>query len=169
MLVGSKKENKKKRKVKKKSYTEEKILHAIKAVENGAPVKKTAAVYGIPASTLFRKVKNPDEVKKKSGPPTVLPLKVELDIAHWIILRAQTGAPVSKAELLDGVAKYVKELNLKTPFTNGRPNKHWYQGFRKRHPKVTLRKPQKLSYTRANITREDLQEWFADTQEYLRS
>lgn len=78
------------------------------------------------------------------------------------------GDPVSKAELLDRVKIYVDFLKLKTPFVNNRPNKHWFQAFRKRHPKLSIRKPQKLSQNRANVSVEELQDWFKEIEEYLK-
>ncbi|XP_046593914.1 uncharacterized protein LOC124294094 [Neodiprion lecontei] len=79
------------------------------------------------------------------------------------------GAPVTKTELLDCVQRYVQTMEIKTPFTDNRPSRHWYEGFRKRHPELSIRKPQHLSTSRAAVNREELQEWFKDSGKYLES
>ncbi|CAG5096797.1 Protein of unknown function [Cotesia congregata] len=48
-------------------------------------------------------------------------------------------------------------------------SRHWYEGFRKRHPELSIRKPQHLSISRAAVNREELQEWFKDSGKYLES
>lgn len=79
------------------------------------------------------------------------------------------GAPVTKTELLDCVQRYVQTMEIKTPFTDNRPSRHWYEGFRKRHPELSIMKPQHLSTSRAAVDREELQEWFKDSGKYLES
>ncbi|XP_043474039.1 MFS-type transporter clz9-like [Leptopilina heterotoma] len=76
--------------------------------------------------------------------------------------------PATKTELLDSVQNYVTLLKKKTPFADNRPSRHWYESFRKRHPQLTLRKPQNLSTSRAAVSKEDLQEWFEEQEKYLR-
>lgn len=91
----------------------------------------------------------------------------EDSIAKWVLHRAKIGAPVTKSELLDNVQKYVKTIEKETPFTDNRPSRHWWERFRKRHPELSIRKPQQLSASRAAVTQQDLQDWFKNNQEYL--
>lgn len=158
----------KKVKEKRKNYSAENLNNALDAVHKGVSLRKASMVFKIPLATLSRKYKNPDAVYKKPGPECVLGDDIEKDIAKWILLRAQVGDPVSKAELLDAVQAYVKSSGMKTPFKDGRPNKHWYKSFRKRHPKVAKRKPQKLSHARANVTQEELKQWFAEIDQHMK-
>ncbi|XP_068992239.1 tigger transposable element-derived protein 1-like [Neodiprion pinetum] len=129
-----------------------------------------AAAYGVPVATLARK-KNvgPEKAKNKTGPDTVLSPNEEDNIVQWVLYRASMGAPVTKTELLDCVQRYVQTMEIKTPFTDNRPSRHWYEGFRKRHPELSIRKPQHLSTSRAAVNREELQEWFKDSGKYLES
>lgn len=60
----------------------------------------------------------------------------------------------------------VLNLNLENPFKNAIPSRHWYEGFRKRHPEISSKKVQNLSKVRAQVTAEDLKQWFADVQKY---
>ncbi|XP_074096538.1 uncharacterized protein LOC141525801 isoform X2 [Cotesia typhae] len=61
----------------------------------------------------------------------------------------------------------MSKVKKKTPFKDDRPSRYWYENFRRRHPELSIRKPQKLSMTRAAVTQEDLQDWFANNKIYL--
>ncbi|XP_074107710.1 uncharacterized protein LOC141532976 [Cotesia typhae] len=127
-------------------------------------LRKAAVAFGVPVATLGRKKNlDPGETKSKTGPGTVLSDDKEKQIVTWILHRAEIGAPVTKSELLDNIQKYVK----KTLFKDDRPSRHWYENFRRTHPELSIRKPQKLSMTRAAVTQEDLQDWFANNKIYL--
>ena len=52
-------------------------------------------------------------------------------------------------------------------YIDDRPSRHWYQAFHKRHPQLYIRKTQHLRLSRALVTREDLEEWFQEQDEYL--
>lgn len=158
-----------KKKIKRLNYCPESMKNALKTMqESGLSVRKAAAAYGVPASTLHRKKHlDPERQRKKSGTGTVIPLKEEDDIVNWVLYRSQVGAPVSKSELFDCVQKLVETMKIKTPFTNDRPSRHWYEGFKKRHPNLCIRRPQHLSCSRATVTREELQEWFREIGKYL--
>ncbi|GBP22503.1 hypothetical protein EVAR_78681_1 [Eumeta japonica] len=91
----------------------------------------------------------------------------EQKIVDWILFRAQRGLPVTKTELLDSVEQYVKLLKKETPFIDNRPSRHWYEGFRKRHPQLAIRKPQNLTHSRAAVTNDDLKDWFEEQGKYL--
>ncbi|CAH2101998.1 unnamed protein product [Euphydryas editha] len=161
--------NSKKKKIKRLNYNQDNVKKALKAVkETGISLRKAAAAFGIPVATLARKNNlDPEKTKSKTGPGTVLSNDEEDSIAKWVLHRAEIGAPVTKSELLDNVQKYVKTIEKKTPFTDDRPSRHWWESFRKRHPELSIRKPQQLSATRAAVTQQDLQDWFKNNQEYL--
>ena len=158
---------KSKKKVKKKNYSPESLANALKALDTGISIRKAAAAYGIPPATLGRQKRYPGKFKKKSGPGTVLSKNFEEEIVNWILYKAERGQPVSKTELLDSIQYYVKIKGVETPFVDNRPGRHWFEGFRKRHPSLSIRKPQHLSVSRASVTQEDLQGWFEEVKEYL--
>ncbi|XP_066590532.1 uncharacterized protein [Prorops nasuta] len=165
--TGSKR-NVSKKKVKRIQYAPEDLKKAVLDVEKGMSYRKTSNKYGVPVTSIHRAMKNQDQASKKSGPPTVLSPNEESDIVQWILYRAERGYPISKTELLDAVRKYVTLLDKKTPFTNRRPGRRWYESFRKRHNNISLRTPQHLTLTRASVTEEDLRDWFREIEEYLR-
>ncbi|XP_014217058.1 tigger transposable element-derived protein 6-like, partial [Copidosoma floridanum] len=57
---------------------------------------------------------------------------------------AERGYPVTKTKLLDSVKACLDLLGEETIFINNSPSRHWYEAFRKRHPQLSIRKPQQL-------------------------
>lgn len=90
------------------------------------------------------------------GPPTILSFEEEAELVRWIITVSQPGFPITRTQLLKSVQQLIKKLNRQTPFKNGRPGSHWYAGLTRRHPELTERVAQNLSYCRSWITEEHL-------------
>lgn len=131
-------------------------------------MRQAAKTFDIPRTTLARKISFPEKINFTSGPPTVLSKKVEDEIVSCIIYRAERGNPITKEELLDSVQQYVKSIKLKTCFTDDRPGRHWMEGFFRRHPHLTIRMAQNLIKARADVTEEDIREWFAEVEAFLK-
>ena len=79
--------------------------------------------------------------------------------------RQKLGHGATKDELMTFAQFYVISLKRNTEFTNDRPGRHWFEGFRKRHPSIFLRKHQKLSDERDAVTKRDLKEWDDEQKE----
>jgi hypothetical protein len=62
------------------------------------------------------------------------------------------GFPRKKKDVFTSVQKIISAKNKKTPFKQNRPGEKWYEGFRRRHPKLSLREAEGL--TKARITEE---------------
>ncbi|XP_074109746.1 uncharacterized protein LOC141534337 [Cotesia typhae] len=167
VLVNTCKKVSKKNKSTRINYSPDDLANALKAVDTGVSLRKAAAVYGVPPTTLSRKKENPEISKQKTGPATVFFNTEEQKIVDWILFRAQRGLPVTKTELLDSIQQYVKMSKKETPFIDSRPSRHWYEGFRKRHPQISIRKPQHLTHSRAAVTGDDLKDWFDEQAKYL--
>ncbi|KAH9639391.1 hypothetical protein HF086_002080 [Spodoptera exigua] len=60
------------------------------------------------------------------------------------------------------------EINIKTPFKNNRPGRHWYESFKKRHLEISLRTSQNLTESRATVTNEALSNWFSEISEFFK-
>ncbi|XP_068620954.1 uncharacterized protein [Battus philenor] len=157
-----------KTKVTRINYSHEDLANALKAINKGISLRKAATAYGVPIATLSRKKRNPETSKQKPGPATVFSDTEEQKIVDWIFFRAQHGLPVTKTELLDSVQQYVKLSKKETPFINSRPSRHWYEGFRKRHPQMLIRKSQNLAHRRAIFSKKKIpDELTEDRQTHL--
>ncbi|XP_031781093.1 uncharacterized protein LOC116416491 [Nasonia vitripennis] len=163
---------KKKEKVKRKLYSTVDLQRAVNAVNHGTSVRKAALKYSVPPTSIHRAVKNPEQSNLMAGPAPILSTEVENEIVSWILYRAEKGYPITKTELLDSVQSYIRNLGdeiPKTPFTNDRPGRHWFEKFRLRHPEITIRTPQHFTMTLACVTEEDLRGWFSDIGVYLKN
>lgn len=58
------------------------------------------------------------------------------------------GYGLNKSEVLDIVQDFVKNNNLKTPFTEGRPGTDWFVRFKNEH-QLSLRKSEQLEQSRS--------------------
>lgn len=141
---------------------------ALQALVTGVSYRKASKEYSILVGVLHRLKKN-EGLEVKKGPPTLLTSEEELEIVNWILHRAATGIPATADELKDSVEDYVKAINRDNPFKNDRPGRHWFEGFKKRHPNIIYRTAQSLELVRANVTEEDLREWFDEIHTFLES
>ena len=66
------------------------------------------------------------------------------------------GLPCDKAELRELVGAYVKAKQLQTPFKDGIPGEDWYYGFMRRHPALSLKKPEHLQKLRKDARRPEI-------------
>lgn len=61
----------------------------------------------------------------------------------------------------------IKKLQRPTPFSGGRPGRHWFESFLKRHPKIAERVSQNLTPTRASVKEECIRKWFLEVRNFL--
>lgn len=83
-----------------------------------------------------------------SGRVPSIPVATESEIVQCLVTRANMGIPCDKHELKELVGEYVKFTGMKTPFKDDTPGEDWYLGFMKRHPTLSLKKPEHLQKLR---------------------
>lgn len=54
----------------------------------------------------------------------------------------------------------LNKTKQRTIFTDNRPGRKWYEGFRRSHPLVVLKESQNLNGARASVTEENLRGWY---------
>ncbi|XP_053598650.1 uncharacterized protein LOC128668867 [Microplitis demolitor] len=140
---------------------------ALSDIRSGVPLGVTSQKYGIPKTTLHSRVKNKVPIDAKKGPKTFLSTKEENQIVKWIFFLSDRGFPVTKNQLLDSVRDLINELGRKTPFTDNRPGRHWYESFLRQHPDIAKRVVQNLTSVRASVTENSLRNWFKEVEAYL--
>lgn len=151
-----------------RKYKKEDLENALDAIINKKQsIRRASKEFKVLFSTLLIKKNGKVSVKARSGPATVLSSDEESMLLQWIIHLSATGFCVTKDQLLDSVQKLVKDLKKKTPFTNSRPSKHWYNAFLKRHPEISEKMAQNISLRRAEITEESIRKWFKEVRKYL--
>lgn len=153
------------------SYTEEHLQQAIKAVqENGSSKKKAAKQFGVPRSTLVRKLSGNVSLERKMGPSTELSKMEEEVLVKWILAMARKGFPVHKRNLLITVQKLVRDSEKPKRFfsDNGLPGRSWFKCFLRRHPSIKQKHAESVSKARAAVTRDRLENWFDEILNYLK-
>lgn len=148
-------------------YSEDDMEAAIRECRQGVPTATAAKKFGIPRVTLLNKVKGKTPLKRKMGRACYISDDTEAMLVKWAKAMVKQGFPIGKENLKDSVKKIVDDLNLETPFKNGRPGKRWYGSFLKRHPELIHRQPQNLTSSRASVTPAQLKNWFKEVSTYL--
>lgn len=127
------------------------ISRAADQILKGQTYKEVYCLTGIPPTVLHRFIKGGCDAKRLgTGRKPVLTMEVEDQLAECLIARSTMGYPCDKSELKRLVQEYVTANNIDTPFTNGMPGNDWYYGFMRRHPRLSLKKPEQLQKARVS-------------------
>ena len=86
----------------------------------------------------------------RSGPPTVLTEHEEDELVSYCVNMADMGFGLSRSDVMVVAFEIAEASGRKHPFTDGAAGRAWYDGFRPRHPQLTLRSTQSLSHARAS-------------------
>ncbi|KAF6198503.1 hypothetical protein GE061_008251 [Apolygus lucorum] len=104
---------------------------------------------------------------RKMGPPTILTQQEEDQIEEWIVKKAMLGFPLHPEDVKDSIQGLLTESPRENPFTNNRPGIKWFNLFLKRHPEIKKRNTEVISKCRAEVTNENLEEWFNELNNFL--
>ncbi|KAG5895467.1 hypothetical protein JTB14_013382 [Gonioctena quinquepunctata] len=85
----------------------------------------------------------------------------------WMFHVAKCGCPITKEALLESVQIILRQMGRVTPFTNGKPGRHWYELFLERHPEISQRVTQNLTKARSSVTELKVRGWFSEIQNYI--
>ncbi|XP_031333074.1 uncharacterized protein LOC116176797 isoform X1 [Photinus pyralis] len=148
------------RKTTQQSWSEESMKRAIEEVLGGSlTVKSAAAEYNVPKSTLFRRAKKGNEenastaAKKGLGRfRTVFNVQQEGEILEYILLMEKRLFGLSQMDLRSLAYQFAVRNGIPNNFDqkSGLAGRDWIQGFLKRHPRLSMRLPEKTSAARAS-------------------
>ena len=146
-----------------KRYKPEQLSEAITDVrERNVTLRDASAARGVPLETLRRHLAYQPGVQR--GPPTVLSAAEEADLEHYLLKMAEMGLAIDRAQVAQYVLRIVddgRDHPWKDPDSAG-PGRDWFEGFLRRHPKLALRKSQKLERARAIMSNESVITHFFD-------
>ena len=144
-----------------KQWSKESMAAALQNVREGMNVREAARLYNLPFETLRRRVVEKVPLECRSGPPTVLTPLEEDELASYCVRMADMGFGLSRSDVMAIAFQIAQASGRKHPFTDGAAGRAWFDGFRSRHCKLTLRSTQSLSHARAsNATREVITDYF---------
>ena len=136
------------------------MQNAIKAVELGDSIRHAAEMFNVPRSTLHNKVTGKTDVDVKPGPDPYLTFEEEEELASFLIQTAKIGYPHTKNQVLALVQQIVDSKGIDTTVING-----WWERYRQRHPRLTLKSAVPLTYARAMATDQDVLNRYFDILE----
>ena len=116
--------------------------------KEGLSVRRAAAAYGVPKSTLHDHYTGKVHQSHK-GPPRYLNDMEEKQLVAFLIGCAQIGYARSRKEVI-GIVEQI--LSQRSGNTASRVTSGWWESFRRRHPELTIRMSEKLAYVRSVMT-----------------
>ena len=113
-------------------------------VEDVMGVREASRLYNLPYETLRRRTTHIVSLECTPGPSTVLTHDEKEQLVSYLIEMSDMGFGLSRDDVMN-----CRIIRRKHPFTNGSAGQLWMDGFRSRHPSLTLRSAQSLSHSRA--------------------
>ena len=133
-----------------KLWTEESMEAAVSSVFNdNKGLREAARLYNISVETLRRRVNGNIKPGSKPEPGTVLTEEEEDKLAACLVTMADMGYGIKQDMVMEMVFMIAERNDRKHPFREGRAGCAWFEGFQRRHPKLTIPSPQALAYNRA--------------------
>ena len=156
---------------KRKLWDENAMIRAMEAVKSGEMgVNRAALEYGVPKTSLKDRISGRVKHGKNPGPCPLLTNEEENELASFLTKTCKMGQGKTKQDVLYIVKRIVEkkqaEKEKEEPFKFS--GEGWWQGFMKRHSKLSLRCSDPLSYCRSNaVTKESLDNYFTLLKETL--
>ena len=91
----------------------------------------------------------------RPGPATILTEEEEDHLASYLKQMSEMGYGLSRETVMRLAFTIVDKAQRKHPFKGETAGRAWFDGFIRRHPKLTIRSPQPLSYSRALCSNPD--------------
>ncbi|XP_035246846.1 uncharacterized protein LOC118212736 isoform X1 [Anguilla anguilla] len=129
-----------------------------------------AKAWCVPKSTLQRRVKGITQGSSHaSGRKPCIPEEAEKELSSLLIMLSQRGFLLRKCDVQCIAYEFAKVNNI-PGFSQAKQKAgyYWFQGFMRRNPTLTIKKPEPLSVTRAaGMNPEVVGKWFEDYQALL--
>ena len=137
-----------------------KALDAVK--KDKLTVSKAAALNHVPRKTLDDRVRCRVVHGRKPGRTTVLTSEEEEALCNYLIYMAERGFPLTRRMVMAYAWAVARRSGKEKAFNKeAGPGDRWWSNFRRRHPKITLRKLDKLDRNRAqNFNPEVVDKYF---------
>ena len=135
--------------IKCKLWSDESMAAAMQSVEEGKGLREAARLYNVPVESLRRRVLGTVSVDCRPGSPTILTTEEEDQLCKYIIEMADIDFGLTREDIMQIAYCIVEKNQRKHPFHDGMAGRGWFEGFKARHPTLTIQTPQPLSYSRA--------------------
>jgi len=127
-----------------KSWDEEKLRKAYEAVQReGMTVRKAADAYCVSKSTLQDRISGRVAFGAMSVPPKYLTDGEEEELVNFLVGSASIGYARIRKQVIALVQSVMSRKGLNVVVSHG-----WWESFKRRHPNITVRTAEHLSYCR---------------------
>ncbi|XP_063237501.1 uncharacterized protein LOC134539411 [Bacillus rossius redtenbacheri] len=144
------------------NFDQDTLERAAKAVNDGMSYRKAEQKFGVPKSSIQRKVKNVQQ--HPYGRPPVLSETEEKQIAEYLALAGEWGFPLTAFDIRCIIKKYLDKKGMVEPrFKNNLPGKKWIKCFLARQcVQLKYRMCTNIKRSRAAVTPEAIQTYFEE-------
>ena len=147
------------------NYSTAQLEKAVQAVQQGASIRNAAASFGVPRSTIGDRISGKHDIHVEHGrPPHISPeIENKIQFVDSVKMAARRGIGLTRKQVLLRTSVLCSRLEISSRYSNFKAGKDWWEGLKRRHPDVVIRKPEKLTSTRARMmNREVIFKYFND-------
>nr|CAI5824539.1 unnamed protein product [Callosobruchus analis] len=151
-------------------WTEQQLKDAVEAVQNGMSLNEASKQFGIPWSTLKRRITNGCLTKKALGGPPVLTQECEKKMVKHIIKLQKFGFAPTRSEVRTMAYKLAEKCNQHHKFNREKETAgmDWLHLFLKRNSELSIRKSEGVSQARSKgLNKKIVSDYFSLQQNIL--
>lgn len=111
--------------------TENSIASALEAIQNGLSQRKAAKRWGIPRSTLQKRLNGSQSRSDANKHLQRLSRQQESHLAEWVLVQSNLGLPLTRQQIQEFASRIVKQSGNDQPL-----GKRWIDGFLRRNPEI---------------------------------
>jgi hypothetical protein len=113
-------------------------------------------MFNVPKSTIGDRISGRFDINQpvQHGRPPAIPIDIENKIVSSVKMAAKLGVGLSRKQILARTNVLCKRTKIQIAYPNFKAGKDWWDGLRRRHPEITIRKPEKLTSVRARMLNE---------------
>lgn len=149
-------------------FADQMLERAVEAVQNGMSYRKAEQKFGVPKSSIQRKVKNVQQ--NPYGRPAVLNDEQEKQLSECLALAAEWGFPLTQLDVRCVVKRFLDKTGVHEPrFKDNLPGKKWIRGFfRRQSDQLKTRMCHNIKRARAAVSPEMIEAYFQELSESLK-
>lgn len=154
-------------------WSEADLINAVKAVSEGTGVNAAAKQFGIPKTTLKRRIKRKNfTVENRLGPSSSLGSEAEKKLAQHIIKLQRNGFCPTRTEVCASAFQLAETLKIPHKFNKGTrlAGMDWLRSFLRRNPEIRVRKAEGVSTARTlGLSKTVVKNYFELLENLMRS
>ncbi|KZL73957.1 aldehyde reductase [Colletotrichum tofieldiae] len=138
------------------SYTEYEINQALEAISRGHTIRKAAHEYGIPRTTLQRRLHGAQSRPAAFEDLQRLSISQEAKLASWVQIQADLGLAPTHQQLKEFAQRILHAMGDTQPL-----GKRWVNAFIRRNPSIKVQRSRSIDSRRVNgASTEIIRDWF---------